>query len=820
MDTVTSEHKTFRIKPISRAVIAACGASVAALSPVAMAQDVLEEIVVTAQKRDQSIQDVPISISVLGATQLTDLGITDMADYVQMFPSVSYVQLGPGSGEIYIRGISSGGNSSLGPTSNVAAYLDEQPITVVGSFLNPHIYDINRIETLAGPQGTLFGANAQSGAIRIITNQPDPSQFSAGYDLEVSSINHSGELGYLVEGFANIPIGDRAAVRLVGWVKEDAGYIDNVASSHTFSNANVRAGLTDPALIALAQDITIDNDELVEKDFNEATTVGARVGLKVDLSDDWTVTATVMGQNLDSEGVWDHDPFEVGDLQVRRFMPDTYEDEWLQGSLVLEGQLGSMTLTYAGSYLDRDAVSEADYSLYTDFYISSGFVQRYYSCYVSYFGSCGDPRILLTGDEDWNRQNHEIRLQSDGEAQFRWMVGAFYEDGQHHFDFDWHVLGTAGVQGPGGGYCGNLGGVAVAPPRCSAAIDPPDIYWTTDQVRSNEEKAFFGQLQFEFTDALTASVSARYFDYSSNLKGFSGTYWFPVETACLGFFQGCGQRQPFNADNDTNDKDAVFRANLTYSLSDTSMVYGTYAEGYRPGGVNRVFNTIIGGIYDPDFVNSFEIGWKSTLLDGRMRLNGAAYYQEWDDMQFARFDGSVSPLTLTDNVGSAESYGFEADMSLLASDDWEITAALSINRANLTTDYYRNENDIGINPPQAVDGDPLPRVPEFKWNVSSRNNWEAGGMQQYFQASLVYTGESWNSLFGQSTATRGRHLQESYTIVNAAWGFDRERWGAEIFMRNVFDERGEVFRQAATWDSRVTTNRPRTIGVRFRQRFN
>lgn len=817
METAAAAKKTFRINPISGAVIVACGTAV--MGPAALAQEALEEIVVTAQKRDQSMQDVPVAISVLGASQLTDLGITNMADYVQMFPNVSYVQLGPGSGEIYIRGISSGGNSTLGPTSNVATYLDEQPVTAVGSFLNPHIYDINRIETLAGPQGTLFGANAQSGAIRIITNQPDPSQFSAGYDVEVNSISSASDLGYLLEGFVNIPISDTMAVRLVGWLKEEAGYIDNVPYTHTFSNANVRAGLTDPALIAIAADIVVDNDEVAEKNFNEATTTGARAALKWDFTDSWTVTASLMGQNLDSQGVWDHDPFEVGDLKVRRLMPDNNEDEWLQGSLVLEGQLGSTTLTYAGSYLDRDAVWEADYSLYSDYYISFGFVQRYYSCYVTYYGDCTDPRESLTGDEDWNRENHEIRLASSGDSRFRWMVGAFYEDGSHHFDYDWHVLGLVGLEGPGGIYCGQVGGNPVNPPRCTAAIDAPDIYWTTDQLRTNKETAFFGQVQYDFSDSWTASVSARYFDFEQNLKGFSGTYWFPVETACIGNFQGCGQRQPFNADNTTEDQDTVFRANLTYNVSENSMIYGTYAEGYRPGGVNRVFNTIIGGIYTPDIVSSYEIGWKSTLLDGRMRLNGALYFQEWDDMQFARFDGSVSPLTLTDNVGTAESNGFEADFSLAASDSWTVSGGISINRANLTSDYYRNENDIGVNPPQAEDGDPLPRVPELKFNVASRNNWEAGGLDQYFQASLVYTGESWNSLFGQSTATRGRHLQESYTLVNAAWGFDKNNWGAEVFLSNVFDERGQVFRQAATWDSRVTTNRPRTLGIRFRQRF-
>ncbi len=778
------------------------------MSPLAMAQDSgtapLEEIIVTAQKRDQSLQDVPISISVLNSAQLTDLGIRGLEDFVQMLPNVSYVQLGPGSGEVYIRGVSSGGNSILGSTPNVATYLDEQPITAVNAFLNPHIYDIDRIEVLAGPQGTLFGANAQSGAIRIITNKPDPSQFSAGYDAEVNSVEH-GELGYLLEGYVNIPMGDRTALRLVGWYKEDPGFVDNMFTTHTFSNANIRAGL-DPGdpLNAVAADITINNAQYAKKDFNTATTAGARAALKVDLTDNWSVTASIMGQNLESEGVWDHDPDEVGDLQVTRFQPDSLDDEWLQGALVLEGQLGSTTLTYAGSYLDRDVISNADYSLYTDYYISGGFVQAFYSCYVTYFLDCTDPRELLTGDEDWNRTNHELRWQSAGDQRFRWLVGAFYEEAEHHFDLDWHVLGLESISpywNPDGS----------ASQDGNAAIDNPDIYWTTDQVRSNEETAFFGQLQYDFTDQWTGSVSARHFIYDSQLIGFSGTIWWPT---C------CWQRPPFNTDLITSDEDTVYRANLTFSPTDDAMFFFTYSEGYRPGGLNRVFDTPIGGSYDPDFLTSFEIGAKSTLMDGRMRLNGSIYFQQWDDFQLSRLDSTVSLLTLTDNVGTAESNGIEADMSLAATDNWQVSAAFSYNKAEITEDYWINKANEGDGNPDAKKGLALPRVPEFKFNITSRNDWTtSGGTPQYLQFALVHTGESWNVLFSAANDIRTRKLQHTYNIVNAAWGIEYETWSGEIFVRNLFDERAEVFKNGATWDSRITTNRPRTIGIRFRQGF-
>jgi outer membrane receptor protein involved in Fe transport len=775
-----------------------CGAY--GVAPLVQAQ-ALEEVIVTAQKRDQSMQDVPIAVSVLGAQDLQNLGITDMEDYIQLFPNVNYVSLGPGSGNIYIRGISSGGESVLGSTPNVAVYLDEQPVTAVGQYLNPHVYDVAQIETLAGPQGTLFGANAQSGAIRMITNKPDPSEFSAGIDLEGNSVE-DGDTGYLAEGFLNIPITESAALRLVGYYKKDAGYIDNVYGEHTFNNANVRAGLTDPDLIAIADDITINNAQFAEDDFNEATTIGGRATLRVDLGENWTVTAGIMRQELESDGVWDHDPKEVGDLEVTRFQTDSADDDWTQLSLVVEGQIGGMTLTYAGSDLDRELEQDADYSMYTDYYISGGFVQRYYSCYVAYFGDCVDPRILFENHSDYERTNHELRLASAPENRFRWLVGVFYEEGTHEFDLEWHVLGLADIS-PNF----DENGHTLYP---SAAIDEPDIYWTTDQKRENEETAYFGQIQFDITEQLTASVSARYFEYDSRLKGFSGTIWWP---------NCCWQRPPFNTDLETDDEDTVYRANLSYNINDDVMVYATYAEGYRPGGLNRVFDTVIGGTYEPDFVDSYEVGIKSTLMDGRLRFNAAAYMQEWDDFQLSRFDIEVSPLTLTDNVGTAESNGVEADFAFLVTDDWQVTGAISYIDATITEDYWVDKSQEGITEPDAEDGRELPRVPEWKWNLGTRYNFEVAGMDSYFQANYIYTGESYNQLFSGSNEVRTRTQQDEYDIVNLSVGVDSGSWGAELFVRNATDERGEVFINGVNWDNRVTTNRPRTFGVRTRFRF-
>lgn len=798
MKTGTADSVRLQRRQLSRAIALACGTAAFGASA---QQTVLEEIIVSAQKRDQDVQSVPITINVLNNAQLTNLAVRKLEDYVTMLPNVSYIQLNPIRSEIYVRGISSGGNSELGGASNVAAYLDEQPVTTASTYLNPHIYDIARIEVLAGPQGTLFGANAQSGAIRIISNKPDPSHFSAGYDLEGNSIEH-GDAGYVAEGFVNIPVmQDRAAVRLVGWYQRDAGYIDNVPITHTFRNGRIRDTLTDPADIALAADITVDNAAAVENDFNEATTKGGRAALKIDLNDNWTATAMVLRQELDTQGVWDHDP-SVGDLEVTRLLSESESDEFTQSSLTLTGKLGNTNLTYTGAYLDRHYLQDLDYSFYSDYYISYSYVASYYSCYVSYFQACVDPRMPVTGNEKTTRWNHEIRLASSSDQRFRWLVGAFYEDSRWDSDLEFHIPAIASFSHF------DANGIRID----GAAVEGPDIYFTTDVRKDTDETAFFGQLEYDFTDKLSGSVSARTFDGNSHVTGFTGTVFFP---GC------CNDPTQDNVNFKSSDNDQVYRANLSYKPREDVMLFATYSEGYRPGGGNRSFTGPLPPTYKPDFLKSYEVGAKTTLLDGRLRLNGAVYFQNWDDFQLSQVI-QVAPgqpfITLTSNIGGAESNGAEGDFTFRVSDHWELAGAASYNKAELTKDYWTDTRDQAAGePPDASKGHDLPRVPEFKWNARLRYNAEMMGKSTYLQATYGYTGSSYNQFLTGFKETRQK--QESYGIANLAWGLEGTSWSGELFVSNVSDKRAEIFINNNAWENRVTTNRPRTIGLRFRQRF-
>src|SRR5450432_2102755 len=226
---------------------------------------VLEEITVTAQKRTENLQDVPLSIQAFGNAKLQELGITSFDDYAKFLPSVSFQKVGnPSVEHTYMRGVSSGGDGNhSGSQPSVGMYLDEQPITTIDGNLNIHIYDIERVEALAGPQGTLYGASSQAGTILIISNKPDPSGFKAGYDVGVNQVAHGG-VGYSVEAFINLPLTDVAAVRLVGWDVRDAGYIDNVHGAVQFPTSG----------------IVFDNSNFLKKDYNTVETKGGRAALK------------------------------------------------------------------------------------------------------------------------------------------------------------------------------------------------------------------------------------------------------------------------------------------------------------------------------------------------------------------------------------------------------------------------------------------------------------------------------------------------------------------------------------------------------------
>ena len=325
-----SKNKMFR-----QSVALLCASTAISFAVPANAQDSADdaqgdEIVVTAQKREQNLQDVPVAITAIGTEKLDQLQVNEFADVVKFLPSVTIQQSGPGFAQVYFRGVSSGENANHSASlPTVGTYLDEMPITTIQGALDLHAYDLARVEALAGPQGTLYGASSMAGTLKLVTNQPDPSGFYGNVGLEVNNVAH-GDFGGVAEGFINAPLGERAALRLVGWYRKDGGYIDNIAGSRTYATTG----------------IVKNNAAFVEKNYNDADTYGARLALGIDLDDNWTIKPTLMGQVQKTSGIYSRERSGAvnGPLQVVQYAPESSKDKWLQAAMTIEGKLGNWDL--------------------------------------------------------------------------------------------------------------------------------------------------------------------------------------------------------------------------------------------------------------------------------------------------------------------------------------------------------------------------------------------------------------------------------------------------------------------------------------------
>ena len=364
-----SSARVFRASHVATAVALASGLSAPSI---VLAEDTagpagtgaIEEIIVTARKRESSIQDTSVSIQAFSQDDIERLDIARFEDFAEQSPSISYVSAGPGTQLMHIRGVSDGGIPHVFRTNVATAtfYLDEQPLTGRGGGVpDLHLYDIERIEVLRGPEGTYYGASSVSGTVRIITNKPDPESFDYGTDFTYGSIS-DGEDAYTGEAFVNIPLSERAALRVVGWYDKANGFIDNVPVTRTYSNG-----------------ITVNNARWAGDDYNEEKMTGGRASFMAELNDRWTLHLSAMTQSMDTTGAWDHDPTRYDDLEVARFGPEYSEIDSSQFNLTLEGDTGIGELVYAGSYYDREDVAVNDYSDYVE-YASFGLWIQQHAC--------------------------------------------------------------------------------------------------------------------------------------------------------------------------------------------------------------------------------------------------------------------------------------------------------------------------------------------------------------------------------------------------------------------------------------------------------
>lgn len=736
----------------------------------------IETIEVTATKRSESIQDVPVTVTALTGNSLETLGVSNFDQYVEFLPNVVFQGTGPGQNEIYIRGaattqtnISVSSVQALQPS--VAFYLDEQPVSMQGRNLDIYATDVERIEVLPGPQGTLFGASSQSGTVRLITNKPTHDGFAAGFDTSTSTTK-GGDMSNSVEAYFNMSLTDSLAVRVAAYNDHQGGWIDNIQNDpnnggYTGSavvidriSANF-AKLADPANTPVQ---IPQNDALVEDDFNTADYSGARFGLSYIINNEWDLLVQHTQQSLDTEGVFAYDPNLEGETSTNRFTPENNNDDFGLTTWTLEGRLEHLTVVYTGGYLDRDINSTIDYTGYTN----GGQFSAYYVCnYASAPDAqeCFDPTKFYKEETSSSRTTHELRMNTSAENRWRVTAGVFYDTQELSTVGQFKIANTELFPNLARELAGSEGINSNGGPFSSEVSFVNDVTHTIDQI------ALFGQLEYDITDTVTASFGARWYQIDDIYKGATTTADVSGRLRAFGDGSDEALTEFFGADEaaaiqaaiasgqletdllDSSGKltvdDTIIKASVDWKINDDVMVFASYSEGFRPPVTNRVgggsaanqegaFEGFRIPVYSTtDSLDNIELGFKSTLLDQSLRFNATAYYSKISDLQTSRYDPTnISFLVFTDNVGDAEIKGIDGDFSWVATDNLVISGAFSFLDTELTS---INAQLDGIAPPE---GSRLPYSAKFSGNLQAQYFYPIkGDMTGYVNGSISYTGE-------------------------------------------------------------------------------
>jgi outer membrane receptor protein involved in Fe transport len=719
--------------------------------PTLFAQSGLEEIIVTARKREESLLSVPQEIQAISQQDLEKANLNTVEDLSRFVPSLTYTSITPGRGSIYFRGVADDSSSFIADAS-AAIYLDEQPLTQ--SSLQPEIrlVDIDRVEALPGPQGTLYGASSQSGTLRYITNKPDPTKFESNVSLEINSVE-DGDLGYDVSGVLNVPLGDKVAIRLVGFGARDAGFIDNVLGT------SLGGGFT--------------NADAVDEDINSVDYTGGRATLRWLPNDDWTVDIGAVYQKMKGNSYSEDNVQRSGrELAVVRFLDESREDEWLQTSLTVQGNLGWGQLTSATSYFTRDIKYFQDNTDYT-FYLSSNF-----AAYYANYDLGPDPRGLGWSDSPYVRRfAQEFRLQGATD-KLTWIAGLFYEHVSDGFSFFTRIRDYE--NSPSFQYWQTY--YDVQPGTTDNAF-----YHSKNDQRT-EQYAAFGELGYTFAERWTLTAGLRWFDHTRKRKYF-------IQQPNNHFTANLGE-----AEEKTSD--FTKKLSLQYKISDNAMVYALFSDGFRAGGRNVVRpGTVLPPDYEPDFLDNYEVGFKSRLFDDRLGLNVTAFLMEWKDYQVEVVDPGDLYAVLVANVGDAEIKGVSIELSARP---WD---SLDLGLTAQFLDPKTTEANAIIGTDK---GDRLPFSAKQKgafW-LEYTFPWQPFDGRFYGRYQVSYSGDVLSGVVNPI-------VQPSYSLSDIKFGIEADSWDIYAYVDNVGNKRAILFDQDSAPPGTKTINTPRTWGIGF-----
>jgi outer membrane receptor protein involved in Fe transport len=832
------------------------------------ASDSIGEVIVTAQRRLENSQSVPITLQVLTSETLTALNVSTFDDMVRYLPNVTFNSNGPGQSQLIIRGLatSEGGNQGEGVTGsfpNVAVYLDDQSAQLPGRNLDVYAADLERIEVLEGPQGTLFGAGAQAGVIRYITNKPKIDVTEASVNAGYATTAH-GDPSANLDAMLNLPvIPDRLAVRAVVYDDARGGYINNVPGTFTRSISDLGSHYA-TTTNALPPSESLTNSALVANAINPLTYIGMRVSGLYKINDDWNALIAQSYQSMDAQGVFAEEQYNSAgvvqpDLTVQLYNPSYDKDEFENTAWTLNGRIEQLKVVYAGGYLDRNVQQVQDYTNY-----ARGTYVDYYQCLQNV--RCYSPSSTWREQEKNTHLSHELRLSTPDDARLRAIGGLYWEQYTIHDQVDWNYRAAQmpfGDLGPPTQYCVDAQGLAtqygegtcVNYPVTSNNPNPrgPNDAFADDVTRGYKQKAAFLSLDYDLVPkTLTVTLGTRYFHLENREVGWDGGSF-----GCLGNPAIPQARQPpcVNINNYANldarhldnvDSGFKSRANLTWHVTEEAMLYYTWSQGFRPGGFNRGNAIVTGGplagiwtdplSYRSDELTNNEVGWKTQWLDRRLQFNGTLYREDWKNTQVEIFDpGLLGELDFIANGANYVVKGAEIQfvarvtrgLTVTGSAAWNSSSLVSVpplingNGQPINLTPYGNPANPSGSPFGAV-GSPLAQSPPFEGNIRIRYDFFIRDYEAFWQIAGTHQDHSFATTDSLLTDLQGHTINydlPAFSTADASCGFSKDAWAVQFYGQNLTDTRGQLSANYSQEYKAVTVNRPRTLGVTFSYKF-
>ncbi len=738
-------------------------------------QPVLEEILVTATKRSESVQDVPLAVSAISGEQIAARGFREFSDYLNTLPSVHIEDTGPARNSIKIRGISTG---EFGSPPTVATYFGEVPTTATGQQINgnanPRLVDMERVEVLRGPQGTLFGANALAGAVRLIPAAPDLEEANVEVSGGWSATAHGDDDNTRFEGMLNLPlIEDRLALRVVGYDYQLTGFVDNhFPGNPEFDLSAIFGFVFVGAPFPPGTIVTPGVPASTAEDINAEDTSGGRVSLLWRPSEQLDVQLTYVTQDSRmGPGSPDIDS-TIGDYAnshgIDHFQEQELGDDLDIANLVIDYSFGDVSLISSTSYTERDLVQRRD---------ASTFPVLNFGVYFPWGLNDNQKDEILT---------QEIRLQSASDSALQWLVGGFYSK---------HEQSSAQSL------------VDHACPSC--------LSWTFfgpggplfDSAKEFDEKqlAFFGEFTYAINDDWEIGAGLRYFDtdleFSESQVGLIAESPFPLLD-----------------DGDASSDEINPKFQLSYSPNDRFFGYVQAAQGFRTGVINE---TVPAGpcgaelaelgdlsLTKPDTLWNYELGGKWTLGNGRTTLNAAVYRTDWKDIQTTlQLLCGFTPIV---NAGDATGEGAEIEITALLTDNLRVDLAASVSN----TEFDDVDPRSGFENGARVPGSPEESLSiGIQYDYALNTEWSG-----YLRADYNHVGD----VLSAAEAGTGASVRlGSYDVINLRALIGQERFDLEFFVRNLTDERGVVSSTAPTsvLGLQEFIIRPREIGMQLRFRL-